>query len=232
MNPTRRSTLLGLLALGAAGTGLAACNEETASAPEAGGNGGAPQRRVPSGGQAVDLDALLAEGPLPDIALGDPTAPVVIVEYASLTCGHCRNFHANTLPALKERYIDTGKVYFILREFPLDPLARAASAIARCGSENQYYNLVDVLFETQRDWAGSREPAQALFQIAAQAGFTQESFNACLTNRELETAIVENARRGDSQFGVNSTPTLFINGYVHRGDLSIDELAEIVDPLL
>ena len=183
---------------------------------------------------AFTMEEMSVAGPLGDKTLGDPNAPVTIIEYASLTCPHCAHFHETVFPKLKSDYIDTGKVYFIYRDFPLDGRALGAAMLTRCVPEDKYFDFVGLLFDTQRKWAAA-EPAQAeqaLLDVVKQAGFTQESFNACLTNRELETAIVENARRGDSQFGVNSTPTLFINGYVHRGDLSIDELAEIVDPLL
>ncbi len=226
---TNRRTVLrntALLTLG--GSVLAACNSGGSSSAD--GNG----RVVPEGGEdSVDLATIMTptDG-LPDIGLGDPDAPVVMVDYSSMTCPHCARFHTASLPAIKAEYIDQGQVYYIFREFPLDARARAASMLARCADETLYHDLVDILFETQREWAASQNPADALFSIVAQAGYTQETFNACLTNRDLEQAIVAGAERGAEEFGVASTPTIFINGARFPGARSAEEYAEIIDPLL
>jgi protein-disulfide isomerase len=212
-----------------AGGVLAGCND-TETATTADGN----SRIIPEGGEdTIDLEALMTETEgLPDIGLGDPNAPVVIVDYSSMTCPHCAQFHIGSLPTLKSDYIDTGNVYYIFREFPLDARARAASMLARCADEALYHDVVDVLFERQREWASAANPADALFSIVAQAGYTQETFNACLTNRDLELAIVAGAERGSEEFRVASTPTIFINGARFAGARSPEEYAEIIDPLL
>ena len=223
----RRTLLKSSALLTFSGGLLAACNDASSTAEAAG-------RAVPSGGDGtVDLEALMTptEG-LPDIGLGDPDAPVVLVDYSSMTCPHCQRFHTTALPELKTRYIDEGNLYYIFREFPLDARARAASMLARCADDVLYHDVVDILFERQREWAAAANPAEALFSIVAQAGYTQETFQACLTNRDLEQAIVAGAERGAEEFGVASTPTIFINGARFPGARSPEEYAEIIDPLI
>src|SRR5215204_3053983 len=127
----------------------------------------------------------MSPGPLPDQILGAAEAPVTIVEYASMTCSHCAAFHEKTYPELKKKYIDTGKVRFILREFPLDPLAAAGFMLARCAGEDKYYPMVDALFRSQKTWVTAQDPVAALLTISKQAGFTQESFQQCLTNQSV-----------------------------------------------
>lgn len=182
--------------------------------------------------RTVDVDKLMAKGPLDEMALGSEDAPVTIVEYASMTCSHCADFHENTFPALKEKYIDTGKVRFVLREFPLDPLAAAGFMLARCRPSDQYFTMVDLLFAKQRQWAYAQDPVTALLNLAKQAGFTQESFEECLTNQELLDAVNEVKDTGVKDFGVTSTPTFFINGRMVRGARGIDEFSKVIDPEL
>ena len=187
---------------------------------------------LPAHAQNVDLDSLLAKGTLDEVALGKEDAPVTIVEYFSLTCGHCANFHNNTFKHLEETYIKTGKVRFILREFPLDPLAAAGAMLARCAPGDNAVAMIDLLLEKQRDWAYSNDPVSALFNYAKQAGFTQESFNACLTDQKLLDDISAVRERGGKEFGINSTPTFFVNGEKHVGALSSAEFDKILEPLL
>lgn len=183
----------------------------------------------PAFAESVDLEALLKPGPLGDKVLGDENAPVTIVEYASMTCGHCANFHKSTYPALKEQYIDTGKARFIFREFPLDPVAAAAFMLARCAPADKYFEIVDTMFETQRSWAFTDNPYQSLLDFSKQIGFTQESFEECLTNQGLLDAVNAVKDRGANEFGVNSTPTFFINGEKHSGALSIEDMGKIIE---
>jgi len=159
------------------------------------------------------VGALMEEGPLEDIVLGDPDAPHVIVEYASMTCPHCASFYNNVFPDVKEKYIDTGKARFVFREFPLDGLAVAASMLARCAGEERFYPMVDGLFETQETWAVPGEDGkQKLLLIAKQAGFSQESFEKCLADKELFDKIVAVRKKAHEEFGVDSTPSFFVNG--------------------
>ena len=182
--------------------------------------------------QTVNVADLMAPGPLPDRALGAEKASVTVVEYASMTCSHCAKFHTTVYPDFKKKYIDTGKVRFILREFPLDPIASGAFALARCLPEDKYYPMVEVLFEQQKNWAFVPDPPKALLSIAKQAGFTEQSFEACLTDQKLSQAIEELARRANEKFGVSGTPTFFINGQMLRGEATLEALSKLIDPMI
>jgi protein-disulfide isomerase len=171
--------------------------------------------------------ALMTPVPLGDMTLGDPKAPVTVIEYASMTCSHCQRFHATVYRPFKEKYIDTGKVYFIFREFPLDPLALAASALARCAPKERYFPIVDLLFDTQSSWAFVDDPKTALFNVVKQAGFTQDSFNACLTDTKISNAI-DQGRTAAVNLGVEATPTFFFNGKKQAGELSLEEIDKLV----
>ena len=177
---------------------------------------------------------LMAPGALPDMVMGDAKAPVTVIEYASMTCPHCAHFTETTFPELKKRYIDTGRVRFIFREFPLDQLAAAAFMLARCAGETdpgKYFTLVDTMFRQQRVWAVEK-PLPPLLALAKQAGFTQASFEACLQNQKLLDGIEAVRTRATDKFKVQSTPSFFINGTLTAGALTIEDMAKQIDPLL
>ena len=132
--------------------------------------------------------------PLGDRVLGKDDAPVTIVEYASMTCPHCAHFHETTYPELKKRYIDTGKVRFIFREFPLDPLAAGASMLARCADKDKFYPLIETLFQQQTKWAVEK-PIPQLMAIAKQAGMSEQTFNACLSDQKMLDAMQAEQKR-------------------------------------
>ena len=183
---------------------------------------------------AVSETELMAPNTLPDMALGDPKAPVTIIEYASMTCPHCAHFTETTFPDIKKKYIDTGKVRFIFREFPLDNLAAAVFMLARCNAEtnpDKYFAFIDTMFRQQRTWAVEK-PLEPLLTISKQAGFTQETFNACLSNQKVLDGIEAMRQRGADKFKVQSTPSFFINGKLYTGALSVDDMSKIIDPLL
>jgi len=182
----------------------------------------------------VDVGDLMKPEALPDMAIGKADAPVTIVEYASMTCPHCAHFDETTFPELKKRYIDTGKVRYIFREFPLDNLAAAAFMLARCAAKddpNKYFAMVDTLFKQQQQWAVEK-PLPPMLAIAKQAGFTEESFNACLADQKILDGIEKVRQRAIKQFKVESTPTFFVNGTKVTGAVSIEDMAKIIDPLL
>jgi protein-disulfide isomerase len=181
--------------------------------------------------QAISSLELMAKGALDDIAMGSATAPVTIIEYASMTCPHCAAFEAQVFPKLKEKYIDTGKVRFILREFPLDGLAAAAFMLARCAGPEKYYPLVETLFAQQAKWA-VRNPIEPLMAIAKQAGFTQQTFEACINDKDQLTKMQQVRDRAAQSFKVKATPTFFINGELHEGGLSMEELDKLIEPYL
>jgi protein-disulfide isomerase len=191
---------------------------------------GAQRRKA--GPTEVPMEELMKPGSLPDLALGKADAPITVVEYASMTCGHCANFHNKVFPALKEKYIDTGKVRLVFREFPLDNLAAAASMLARCAGGEKTFPLISALFHTQETWAFVRgDPKPELFKVAKQAGFTQESFDKCLADQKLLDDITAVRTRGSETFGVNSTPTFFVNGKKLAG-ASLDDFEKAFAPIL
>ena len=230
----RRQVLISLLAVSASGLALAACNDsEQAQAPAeqpAPATPAAPAAQIPASSGNVDMAKLLEDGSLPDKVLGNPDAPVTIVEYASMTCPHCATFHTQTLPVIKEKYIDTGKARLIMREFPFDPRAEAGFMLARC-ADNNYFAMIDALFRQQRGWATAENASDALLQIARMAGFSQESFTACLTNQKLLDDVRAVRTRGAETFGVDSTPTFFINGKTYKGAMSVDEMSALIESL-
>jgi protein-disulfide isomerase len=178
---------------------------------------------LPAFAQSVDAAKLLEPGVLPDKVLGEESAPVTVVEYASMTCSHCATFHKESYPHLKSEYIDTGKVRFVFREYPLDPVAAAAFMLARCAPEEKYFDVVDLMFEQQRSWAYTENPYNSLLNFAKQIGFTQESFETCLKDQALLDGIYASRDRG-KEFGVRATPTFFFNGEMESGALTVSQL--------
>ncbi len=184
--------------------------------------------------QDVTAAELMKPEALPDMAMGSEKAPVTVVEYASMTCPHCAHFQEVTFPELKKKYIDTGKVRYIFREFPLDQLAAAAFMLARCSGEtdsSKYFSMVDTLFRQQQQWAVEK-PIPPMLAIAKQTGFTEKSFDDCLSNQKILEGIESIRQRAIDKFKVKSTPTFFINGTQHVGALSIEELSKAIDPYL
>ncbi len=214
---TRRQILDGALALGLVAIASPVFGAGAARAQDA---------------QSVDKAKIAEPGPLGDHVMGDANAPVTVIEYASLTCSHCAHFATTTFPELKKKYIDTGKVRYILRDFPLDPVSAAAFMLSRCAPSERYYDVVDLFFEKQNDWAFTNTPLDSLNAMAKQIGFSQQEFEACLTNQSLLDGVNAVKDRGAKDFGVNATPTFFVNGQVVRGALPIAEFDAILEPLL
>ncbi len=185
-----------------------------------------------AGPPQVAQTPLLQASPLGEMAIGSDDAVVTIIEYASMTCPHCAAFHTATLPELKTRYIDTGKVRLLFREFPFDQRSVAAFMLARCAPKERFFPFVDVLFAQQQVWARAENAEQALLKIALLGGFTQASFYECLKNQEILDSVVGVRNHAQKELGVASTPTFFVNGVKHEGNKSIEELAAIIDPLL
>ena len=172
--------------------------------------------------QNPPLDELMKPGPLGDIAMGKDDAPVTIIEYASMTCPHCAHFSNDVFPQLKKKYIDTGKVRFIMREFPLDQLAAAAFMLARCAGKDRYYPMIETLFATQRDWV-VRAPLEPLKKIAKQAGISEQGFEDCLKDQKILDGVEQVRARASKDFKVESTPTFFINGKALKGAAELPE---------
>ncbi|PPD44454.1 MAG: disulfide bond formation protein DsbA [Methylocystis sp.] len=188
----------------------------------------APAHAEKAAAGKVAIEELMAPNALPDIVEGNANAPVTIVEYASMTCSHCAAFHHEVYPGLKKDYIDTGKVKFILREFPLDPLATAAFMLARELGADKRDAAVDLLFAQQKNWAFVDKPLDGLANVLKQAGMGQEKFEAILKDQDLYKKVNEVRSRGAEKFGVNSTPTFFINGEKYTGEMNIQDFGKAI----
>lgn len=173
-----------------------------------------------------------AEPVLADMAIGSEKAPLTVVEYASMTCPHCAEFHIKVLPEVKREYIDTGKLRLVLRDFPLDGLALRASMLARCGGSERYFAFVDVLLTQQHAWSRAQDPVKALAQIARMGGVSDEAFQACMTNKELENYVVQSRYDAQKEHQVSGTPSFVVNGKTYSGIESVQAFKEMIDPLL
>jgi protein-disulfide isomerase len=178
--------------------------------------------------RTVDMAAVmtLPDDVAPDIIIGDPDAPVTVIEYASMTCPHCAAFHADSYPELKERFIDTGQANLIVREYSRDDFDLAAFMLARCVPEANRIDFMGVLFERQADWYNVPGGLQ---QIALGNGMSQDMLEACLTNGELEDQIQATTARAQAEFEVTGTPTFIVSGEVFQGNVGIGPLAEAIE---
>jgi len=173
-------------------------------------------------------------GSLPDMALGPATSPVTITEYASMTCGHCANFNETVFPKIKSEYIDSGKIRYVFREFPLDIKAAAGSMLARCIAKDdggKYFAVVDMLFRQQNDWV-TKNTAETLARIGKQAGLSQQAVEDCLKDQALLDKIAADQKFASEVLKVNSTPTFFINGEMVKGATSFEEFDKKIKALL
>ena len=185
--------------------------------------------------ETQDTDAApVATGGIEDMILGDPNAPITMIEYASYTCPHCGSFHQNTYPQLKADYIDTGKVKFIFREVYFDRFGLWASMVARCGGQDRFFGITDLMFKTQGDWTRAGDASvivEELRKIGRLAGLNNETLESCLQNEDQAKALVawyqENAARDD----INSTPSFIINGRKYA-NMGYAEMQEVLDGLL
>lgn len=176
---------------------------------------------------------LSTEEALSERVMGNPDAPITIIEYASLTCPHCANFHKDTMPKLKSEWIDTGKAKLVYRDFPTAPAgpSYAASMIARCAPKDRYFTFLDAFFRTQSTWVASPDPRAALGQMARLGGLSEADFSQCLEDEALLAGIRERAQEGSLEFGVQSTPSFVINGKLYPGNRGYNELADILESL-
>ncbi|WP_448189131.1 DsbA family protein [Azospirillum sp. sgz301742] len=182
----------------------------------------------PAGAQTIDTTKALT-----DRVLGDPKAPVTIVEYASLTCPHCARFEAETLPKIKEKYIDTGKAKLVFRDFPFDQWALRASMLARCAPQERYYPLLDVLFKGQQQWSSAKDPAAALTQIGKLAGISEDTIKACWNDQKLADGILNIRLEAQNKDKIESTPTFVLNDGAARieGAQPFEAFAAAIDKL-
>jgi protein-disulfide isomerase len=171
---------------------------------------------------------------LPDMALGPADATVTITEYASMTCPHCAHFNETVFPKIKSEYIDTGKVRYVFREFPLDIKAAAGSMLARCIAKDdagKYFAVIDMLFKQQNDWV-IKDTTETLIRIGKQAGLSQQQVEDCLKDQALLDKIAADQKFAADVLKVNSTPTFFVNGEIVKGAAAFEDFDKVIKPLL
>jgi protein-disulfide isomerase len=193
----------------------------------------APLAGCGDGGDSARAEVTTSEG---DNVLGSPDAPVTIIEYASVTCPHCKAFHDQVFPELRARYIDTGKVRFVFRELPTPPaaLATAGFLVARCAPDDKYFDVLDLLFDKQIPLVEAyqaRTAREELLKIARPMGISEQQFNACLDNQAEIERIRQIGEEGFERYGVSGTPTFVIDGKTY-GAMGLEQFVEIIDPLL
>ncbi len=192
------------------------------------GSGYRPARQVID---SPSLAEVMQPGPLPEMAIGRADAPVTIIEYASLTCPYCRRFHRETFPQLKREYIDTGKVRFILREFPIGFQSGAATIALRCAPPERYFELYGKFLEQQARWVSQEVRHDPIFKVVAQVGMTRAQFDACYQNQGMIDALAQIKDRGRT-LGVIGTPNFFVNGRLIKTVIGMSEIREMVEPVL
>jgi protein-disulfide isomerase len=200
-----------------------------------------PEAALPSlgmaGAQTTEADAddaspdAIAPEDVPEYVLGDPDAPVTLVEYASFTCPHCATFHLGPLKQLKENYIDTGKVNLLYREVYFDRFGLWAAMLARCGGEDRYFGIVDLIYQQQSEWTrgdDAAEIADNLRTIGRTAGLSNDELDACLTDETLAQAMIARYQQNVERDGIEATPSFVIGDTTYR-NMSYDELAKLLD---
>ena len=169
-----------------------------------------------------------------DFVIGNEDAKITIIEYASLSCSHCADFHVNTLETLKKEYIDTGKVRMVFRDYPFNYPALLGSMVLRCIPENYRYDYMNALFKLQPDWVNkkNKKTIQELYKIMQSGGMTKDEYDACIYNTELENEILKGVMEAQNQFNIKSTPSFIIDGKLIEGNKSIKEFRQIIDKIL
>jgi len=180
----------------------------------------------------ASVDELLKPGLLPDVAIGSADAKVTIVEYASMSCGHCGRVHRDVMPAIKKKYIDTGKVRLIIREFPLNYTAMAVAMLARCAGPDNTYGVIDAMFNHQKQWLKRGDMTADIQAIVTEFGVSDEVFKTCIKRKDLFHQIKAVRQRAMDKFGVKSTPTFFINGKALVGPTKLEEFDAVIEPML
>ncbi len=176
---------------------------------------------------AATVEEMLAEG-----SLGSDKAPVTVIEYASLTCPHCAAFAGTTFEAFKKKYVDTGKVHFIYRDFPFDQPGLRAAMMVRCSGPERFFGFLEILFKSQESWASSGDPLGELAKIARLGGMSKEEFDACMKNKELMDGILKGELEAQQKYKVEATPSFIVNDVLHEGNMSLETLDGILAPLL
>lgn len=171
----------------------------------------------------ADLQEALSEK-----SLGDADAPVVVEEFASLTCHHCAAFHKEVLPRLKKEYVDSGKVRYVYRDFPLDIYALRASQLARCVGNDKFFAFLGVIYGNQKKWTTSEDPLKSLLLLARQGGMSGGDFRQCVGHEGLEKALLKERLGYQKKWDITATPTLIVNGKKVKG-YGFSEVAKAIN---
>lgn len=167
-----------------------------------------------------------------DKILGDPNAPVTMIEYASLTCPHCADFHNDVLPQIKKAYIETGKLKLVYRDFPLNQAALRGAQLTHCVAPQNYFGMLELLFRNQESWAFTADPVGELEKLGATAGIDAAKFEACINDKPMTEGIIARAQEGQDKYGVSSTPYFFINGRKISGAQPFEDFDKVIQDAL
>lgn len=165
-------------------------------------------------------------------SIGNEDAPIKMLEFASLTCGHCAKFHNEVLPVIKEKYILTGKIYFTYKDFPLDKFALKASIISRCSGNDNYFKFLDVFYKKQSSWTRTKDPFKSLLKIAKIGGIKDEEIKVCVGNKSIEDGLLKDRLNSSKKYDITATPTLYFNGEKYKGDLTLEALELKINSIL
>jgi len=199
----------------------ASCGGDSGSSPS---SPSSPSTSVPPGtlsgsGQVPALADMLAEK-----RLGSADAPNVVIQYSSLGCSHCGDFHTQTLPALKAQYVDKGIATFVYRDFPLDSTSLKGAMVARCAGDSRYFAVIDAIYQTQSTWARASDPWSAMQKVLRDAGLAQSLIDACMATAGLEAGVTAIRQQGVDAYGITGTPTFIVNGNKVVGNVPLAAL--------
>ena len=179
--------------------------------------------------QARVVDTLEA---LDTKSIGEKDAPIKMIEFASLTCGHCAKFHNEVMPLIKEKYINTGKIFFTYKDFPLDKFALKASMIARCSGQEKFFSFLNVFYKKQKDWTRTKDPFKSLLKIAKVGGLKDEELKVCIGNKSIEDGLLKDRLKSSKKYNITATPTIYFNDEKFEGDLSFEAIDLKIKTLL
>lgn len=177
--------------------------------------------------QVVDTIEALEEK-----SLGNKDAKIKMIEFASLTCGHCARFHNKVMSVIKEKYIKSGNILYVYNDFPLDKFALKASVIARCSGNRNYFNFLDVFYEKQKDWTRTKDPFKSLLKIAKFGGLKDDDIKVCVGNKSIEDGILKNRLKYSKEYEIKATPTIYFNDKKYDGVLTLEAIEKKIESLL
>ena len=165
-------------------------------------------------------------------SFGNEDAKIKMLEFASLTCGHCAKFHNEVMPIIKKNYIEKGLIHFTYKAFPLDKYALKATIIARCSGNKNFFNFLDVFYKKQKDWTRTQDPFKSLLKIAKFGGLKDEELKVCVGNKSIEDGVLKDRLKSSKDYDITATPTIYLNGEKYKGDLTIEALDSKLKSLL